>query len=427
MDLEAEADVSQISILTGDSEAVLRHFPDNHFDAVVTDPPYGLGEPPDAVVMLREWLAEGRHAAKSKKGMMGAVWDAFVPQPALWREVLRVLKPGGFVVAFAGARTHDLMGLSLRLAGFEICDGFAWLFAQGMPKAKSHLKPAYEPVIRAQKPFKGSLVANVARHGTGGLNVKECKIGTDLIVTNPRSDSLHRASPSMNCNWHGPVDTSPRVGRWPANVLMDEFAAEALDEEVGTLQPSKGNYRRKEGASQFLGQVQSAEKVSPPSGVRDSGGPSRFFFQAKAASQERFAHVACACGERVEPRDDGLEAKEAPCQTCAELPKVTMHATQKPIALMQWLVRLICPPGGLLLDPFAGTGTTGVASEFEGRDAVLVDLDARYSRIQEHRVELARKTGPPKPKPKKPLARAEESEPALKLGSSGWKKSDSSS
>lgn len=116
-----------------DNLAVLRRMPDNSIDAVVTDPPYGLGKEPDALAMLRDWLETGHHEVKGK-GFMGKSWDAFVPQPAQWREVYRVLKPGGHVLTFAGTRTQDLVALGLRLAAFEIRDLVAWLYGSGFPK-----------------------------------------------------------------------------------------------------------------------------------------------------------------------------------------------------------------------------------------------------------------------------------------------------
>lgn len=118
----------------GDCLDVLMAMPDNSVDAVVTDPPYGLGKQPDALAMLRDWLDTGHHDVKGR-GFMGKAWDAFVPQPALWREVFRVLKPGGHVLCFAGARTQDLMGLSLRLAGFELRDCVYWVYGSGFPKS----------------------------------------------------------------------------------------------------------------------------------------------------------------------------------------------------------------------------------------------------------------------------------------------------
>lgn len=123
------------SLLHGDCLEKLATLRDSSIDAVVTDPPYGLGEAPDALAMLRDWLETGHHEVKSKRGFMGKTWDNFVPQPRVWHEVFRVLKPGGHVLAFAGTRTQDLMALGLRLAGFEIRDLVAWVYSSGFPKS----------------------------------------------------------------------------------------------------------------------------------------------------------------------------------------------------------------------------------------------------------------------------------------------------
>lgn len=133
-----------------DNIAALRTLADNSVDAVVTDPPYGLGKEPDAAAMLRDWLTEGHHDVASTGGFMGKEWDAFVPQPNLWKEVYRVLKPGGHVLAFAGTRTQDLMALGLRIAGFEIRDMVAWLYGSGMPKSRDPWRLDILPEVERQ-------------------------------------------------------------------------------------------------------------------------------------------------------------------------------------------------------------------------------------------------------------------------------------
>jgi DNA modification methylase len=124
-----------MKLLHGNNLDLLRAMPDNSVHAIVCDPPYGLGKEPDALAMLRDWIETGHHDVKSKSGFMGKTWDNFVPQPVQWRECLRVLKPGGHLLAFAGTRTQDLVALGLRLAGFEIRDLVAWVYGQGFPKS----------------------------------------------------------------------------------------------------------------------------------------------------------------------------------------------------------------------------------------------------------------------------------------------------
>ena len=381
----------------GDCLDVLRAMPDESVDAVVCDPPYGLSNlRPDAITAaLVAWANGDRERVPDARGFMGRAWDAFVPPPAVWDECLRVLKPGGHLVAFAGARTYDLMGLSVRLAGFEIRDGLQWLYGSGMPKSlnvgkaitatEKHggansvrirkarlgddytttgragnrdgvggpdanrlgddptryveteltengerwsgfgtaLKPAHEPMVLARKPFRGTVARNVLAHGTGGLNIDATRVGGE-------------------------------GGRWPANVILDEHAAAVLDEQA----PSAGGgfgVRGSGGQSVIYdhgrGFAQSLKETGQTVGYGDSGGASRFFYCAKAPTSER-------------PKVDGQG-----------------WPTVKPLSLMRWVVRLITPPGGTVLDPFAGTGTTLQAAEQEGMHAIGIERDELALRL----------------------------------------------
>lgn len=364
--------------------------PANSVDSIVTDPPYGLGKEPDAVVMLRDWLDAGHHDVKGG-GFMGKDWDAFVPQPALWVEARRVLKPGGHLVAFAGSLTVDLMGLAIRLAGFEIRDQLQWLYGSGFPKSLNvnkaiqsgggsptairkmqmgslyvpsgrgrvnydhgsgsamngvsnpastadvdqwsgwgtALKPAHEPIVLARKPLDGTVAANVAQHGTGALNIDACRVDG---------------------------------GRWPANVLLDAEAAELLDEQSGPVKGQQG--RAKTDGSETTRTVYGARRnyrSGDPEPRGDSGGPSRFFYCAKASTAERDAGVP-----------GGKRANN--------------HPTVKPIEVMRWLVRLVTPKGGLVLDPFTGSGTTGIAAVLEGMRFTGVEQSAEYVEIAKSRI-----------------------------------------
>lgn len=310
-------------VLNADCLAALRDMPDASVDAIVTDPPYGLSNTrPDQVAeTITRWVSGDREYLPTGRGFMGHEWDAFVPPAAVWDECLRVLKPGGHLLAFAGSRTHDLMTLGIRLAGFDIRDSIAWLHSQGFPKAKSQLKPAFEPITLARKPLTGTVAANVQEHGTGALNIDGSRIG-------------------------GPS------GRWPANVVLDESQAAELDRQSGVSVSRTGG---KAGAIGYHAGGTGADR----GGHDDKGGASRFFYVAKAPKSER-------------PVVDG-----------------TAHPTVKPLALMRWLVRMVTPPGGTVLDPFAGSGTTLEAAMLEGFNVIGIEREADYLPLIQARIDRA--------------------------------------
>lgn len=340
------ADIMTISFFHADNMKALRELPDCSIDSVVTDPPYGLGKEPDALVMLKDWLEFGHHDVESKVGFKGSEWDSFVPQPNLWKEVYRVLKPGGYVLSFASTRTQDLMGLGLRLAGFEMRDLIAWIYGSGMPKSLdvatavckedssksenwdgwgSNLKPALEPITMARKPLCGTIAKNIVTYGVGAINIDGCRVepATSNETTN---DGLKEKTPK---------------GRHPANLIhdgsdevMDAFAV--FGEKKSCMSPSSA---RSPGT--ILGGSRTQGNLP-----MDSGTAARFFYCAKANKADR----------------DG-----------------SLHPTVKPIALMRYLVRLVTPPGGVVLDPFAGSGTTGQAAVDEGVRAILIERENEYA------------------------------------------------
>lgn len=322
--------IPNLSIHLGECLDVLQDIPRASMDAVVTDPPYGLVEltPTRVTQAMAAWLAGDRTHVPDGRGILGRDWDSFVPPPGVWDQCLRALKPGGHLLAFAGARTWDLMTLSIRLAGFEIRDTLKWVYGSGKPQSTALLKPAWEPVIIARRPLDGTLGRNQAQYGTGALNTDSCRV----------------------------PGKSP--GRWPTNLVLTHLpecvegqecgpgcAVAELDQQSGTL--TSGS--RKAGTYGLMGYM-GAGDAPMPAVNGDSGGASRFFptfrYQAKAPSRER-------------PRlEDG-----------------TTWPTIKPLALMRWLVRLATPPGGTVLDPFAGTGTTAEACALEGLGCVLIERD----------------------------------------------------
>lgn len=407
-----------VNLLHGFSEEVLKQYTDNYFDSVVTDPPYGLGKEPNANEMLSAWLDHGYLEVKGS-GFMGKKWDAFVPQPLFWKEVYRVLKPGGHVLAFYGTRTYDWGVMAMRLAGFEVRDCIQWIYGSGFPKSMdiskaidkeagaerevigvspnwreskrnreingsmevrgknagllhgsaateqakqwdgwgTALKPANEPIVLARKPLeKGLTVAgNVQKWGVGGLNIDGCRVGETGARFNGRNvDSAiygkyGTAKPKEDYN----------KGRFPANVIMDEEAGAILNQQApntGAAAPVKrGNKGESNG---IYGDF--AQKGDDGESFRgDTGGASRFFYCAKTSPSERNAGM-------MNDRND--------------------WPTVKPISLMRYLVRMVTPPGGHVLDPCMGSGSTGCACASEGFDFTGIDAEARAVEIAAQRI-----------------------------------------
>lgn len=361
-------------IVHGSALDHLRSMPDGSVDSVVCDPPYGLSSTGSRHVTeaITRWVSGDREFIPSGTGFMGRSWDSFVPPPALWDECLRVLKPGGHLAAFAGSRTMDLMTLSIRLSGFDIRDSLAWIYGSGMPHGQdvgkviakqsgekddrwagwnTALKPSFEPIVLARKPLDGRTVAsNVLSHGTGAMNIDATRI--------PHRSEADRAE-SEGKNRNGDYGTRPgrntiygdfsmvesrnydgSRGRHPANTIITHSSDCAEDCSIGC-------------------QVAELDSMAP-------GGPSRFFLTTTAdGAPTRFMYFARA------------SAKERPKYTDDD-GKVVQHISVKPLEIMRWLVRLLTPAGGTVLDPFAGSGTTLEAAAREGFDVVTVERDERY-------------------------------------------------
>lgn len=326
----------------GDCLEVMRSMPDASVDSIVTDPPYGLG-------------------------FMGKAWDALPPGQDWAEECLRLLKPGGHLLAFGGTRTWHRLAVAVEDAGFEIRDSIAWMYGSGFPKHRATLKPAFEPIVMARKPYKGSLAANEAEHGTGALNIDGCRIGyqsdADLAATTRKGDYGATTPGAVGFSVTRMRAETDAAGRWPANVILDEATAGTLDGQSGMTvskaggrstrtQPVAGDDRSNVAAGMY-----GAGFDVPRTGHTDSGGASRFFYVAKAPKRER-------------PVVDG-----------------TAHPTVKPLALMRWLVRLVTPEGGTVLDPFAGSGTTVEAAILEGFHVIGIEREAEYLPLIQARIE----------------------------------------
>ena len=374
----------------GDCLDVLAAMPDASVDAIVTDPPYGLG-------------------------FMGEAWDDLPPGLPWAVECLRVLKPGGHLLAFGGTRTWHRLAVAIEDAGFELRDSIAWLYGSGFPKsldvskaidkaagaerevigrdpnwrARVHsdstydggqtrpefvttpatpdaerwqgwgtaLKPGFEPVVVARKPLEGTVAANVLAWGTGALNIDATRVATTDglgggankgMTAETRHEGFARpwmrddeAREAAAARSRENTARAQALGRWPANVVLDEHAAAELDRQSGESSSRIGKPR---GAAHGEGWGMTATGAE----YADTGGASRFFYVAKAPTSER-------------PRVGGIA-----------------HPTVKPLDLMRWLVRLVTPPGGTVLEPFAGSGTTAEACVLEGFQCVAIEREADY-------------------------------------------------
>jgi site-specific DNA-methyltransferase (adenine-specific) len=447
-------------ILKGNSLDLLPTLADNSIDAIVTDPPYGLGNPdPDYIIKaIQLWASGDRSHIPEGKGFMGKSWDSFVPPPAIWDECLRVLKPGGHLLAFAGTRTYDLMGISIRMAGFEIRDSIGWVYGSGFPKSMdvakaidkqsgyqgevvgtevvdigmqggsmhagrgtklaereikdlspeaqqwqgwgTALKPALEPIVVARKPLIGTVAENVLTHGTGGLNIDASRIGYASESDGGDWDRFkgHQSGKTIRKNlqegdqelFEERVDNGKQTGRWPANLILDEYTAELLDEQSGTTKstPTKtGGYFGESNA--MLGtRMQAVGSIH-----EDKGGASRFFYVAKASKRDRnegleeLLETSAADMVERDPDSAGMNSPRAGAGRTSGAKN--FHPTVKPTALMQYLVKLITPPGGTVLDPFTGSGSTGKAAILEGFDFIGIELTEDYWPIIEGRLKHA--------------------------------------
>jgi DNA modification methylase len=393
-------------VFLGSCLDVLPTLPDNSVDAVVTDPPYELG-------------------------FMGKSWDAsgIAYNVKVWEECLRVLKPGGHLLAFGGSRTWHRLAVAIEDAGFEIRDNIAWLYGSGFPKSHNiskaidkaagaerqkqkvtgkvftgsnnniegvsgeyeianaeaitpeaqqwdgwgtALKPAHEPIVVARKPVVGTVAENVLQFGVGGLNIDASRIGTEVIsVGNAPVGSFaggeqDRGSDTKSYREH--------VGRWPANIILDETTAELLDEQSGNQ--VRGNAGSKQITNFTFGSTQ--EKQTLIQGTTDKGGASRFFYVAKASKRDRNEGLDELPEVRHADRNatDGVGGDNPRNRT--NTPKQNFHPTVKPTSLMTYLIKLVTPANGVVLDPFTGSGSTGKAALLEGFQFVGVELTEEY-------------------------------------------------
>ena len=257
------------------------------------------------------------------------------------------------------------------------------------------LKPANEPILLARKPIQGTIAANVLRHGTGGLNIDATRIpfanDADRTAMVEQVETIRAEGGKRGNSWKNSSDLSGANpandrGRWPANVVMDPGAGAMLDRLVGDRPGmSGGGVHRSDAAPGMFGAID-----SPHTARGDSGGPSRFFYSAKASRAERNAGLDAfpiLTGGKATDRQDGAAGANNPRAGAGRTGgSRNPHPTVKPVSLMRWLCRLVCPPGGTILDPFTGSGTTGIAAVLEGFDFVGCELSPEYARVAEARI-----------------------------------------
>lgn len=338
-----------LTLLHGDSLALLRDLPDVSVDAVVTDPPAGIS------FMGRDWDSD-RGGRRQWVDWMASVM----------REVLRVLKPGAHAFVWALPKTAHWTAWALENAGFEIRDVVVHLFGTGFPKNKALLKPGAEHWVLCRKPLsEKNIAANVERWGVGLLNIDACRI--DLAGKEPHATAGPHQSSGAGLNpYFSRVNQQERAergenprydpaGRWPANVILSPDAAEEVDRQSG---PSKSVGGPSYHAARPRTVAKGAETSKITFGHSDSGGASRFFYVAKPSAKEKHA----GCEDR------------------------NKHPTVKPLALMSHLVHLVTPPGGMVLDPFLGSGTTGKAAVEGGFGFIGMEQDAGYFEIAQARL-----------------------------------------
>ena len=357
-----------IDVRHGDSREVIKTLADASIDSVVCDPPYAL------VSIVKRFggknaapAKDGDVYARSSRGFMGKQWytGEVAFDPAFWRDVMRVMKPGAHLLAFGGTRTYHRLTVAIEDAGFEIRDQIGWLHGSGLPKSHNQgdgwgtaLKPAWEPIVLARKPLIGTVAANVQAHGTGAINVDGCRVewsgpedaaaaaaaATGFADSRARgtakqSQSIGRESRDGTNTY----DPAALKGRWPANVIHDgsEEVLAAFPDAPGQQAAVGPQHGAKKSVNTY-GDYGPRDLTEPR---LDTGTAARFFYSAKADASDRLG---------------------------------SKHPTVKPVDLMAYLCRLVTPPGGTVLDPFAGSGTTGMACMREGFKAILIEREAEY-------------------------------------------------
>jgi site-specific DNA-methyltransferase (adenine-specific) len=474
-------------LLLGDCLDKLKELDDNSVDSIVTDPPYGLS-------------------------FMGKKWDYDVPSQAVWEECMRVLKPGGHILSFAGSRTYHRMAVRIEDAGFEIRDQIMWIYGSGFPKshdvgkniekikvggkanltqvgtkkglvatnhndkAKSSnpsgfsyrtnqkgysevatdrtqvngeipvyeitndykgwgtaLKPAHEPIVMARKPIVGTVANNVLEYGVGGINIDGCRIGfrDEADKESAKPGSLNATGEHSMFGLKSGNELNDG-GRFPANIIFectcenpkvvaDKYDIRAYNDYKNTFQSyeendkDKGQYEIKDVETTkvihtdpncpcYILDEQSGITYSGPTNQKvkygggvfgggngkiyeaNSGGASRFFYCPKASKSDRDEGLTTEEKKSRKWRDDKGMKLTGSGNPRNEMSK-NIHPTVKPTELMKYLIRLVTPKGGVVLDPFMGSGSTGKAAVREGMEFIGIEREEEYYEIAKQRIE----------------------------------------
>jgi site-specific DNA-methyltransferase (adenine-specific) len=468
-----------IDLRLGDCLEVLKTLEDNSVDSIVTDPPYHLTS------ITKRFGKEGSAPAqygtdgafaRASKGFMGKEWDGgdIAFRTDVWKECYRVLKPGGHLLSFGGSRTYHRMAVAIEDAGFEVRDQIMWVYGSGFPKSHnigkaidkiqgnereigkskgtfvssggqlngentrterfeskgngdwegwgSSLKPAHEPICMARKPLsEKSIAENVLKHGTGGINIDDCRIPFDMTDTNPATNPLYRQEnnykmPEAGQESNGAVSfTSSKneisqEGRFPANIMFDEEAGKILDEQSGVSKSQKRKPEYNKPTEHTNTYTPKASDYRDDNTYDDKGGASRFFYCPKVSKKERnegMEHEVGVFHQRPRREDgtiiykethpeewkeamDKLPRKDKTSKAAAEEKlqgkKGNTHPTVKPIALMEYLIKLVTPKGGVVLEPFMGSGSTGIAAKNLGMSFIGIEKEEEYFEIAKQRI-----------------------------------------
>lgn len=373
-------------IKVGNCIDLMSELPDCSIDSIVTDPPYELG-------------------------FMGKSWDAsgIAYNTEVWRQCLRILKPGGHMLAFGGSRTYHRLACAIEDSGFEIRDQIMWVYGSGFPKSLNvgkqpgceewegwgtALKPAHEPIVVARKPFDGTVAENVTQWGTGAINIDGCRV--EFVSDDDKKESTGKnqhedfgTEPMTNNTVYGdysmvkPTNYNP-PGRWPANLIHDG------SEEVVSLFPNSkgGAYPSKRGQAVATSFASGQETEGGFRKMGDDGSAARFFYCAKASTAERNAGLDGLPKKKADTRSDVAAGIWKDMSAAHQ----NHHPTVKPVTLMRYLVRLVTPPNGIVLDPFLGSGTTAVAAIHENVKWMGFEMNPEYATIAGKRTEHANVT-----------------------------------